>query len=138
MKGRAWRAKREISGLASSFYPFLMNSSVSPRQNADLLEAKYSQWCEDPKSVDPTWAAFFEGFELGSAQLKRKEEAAVGQAAASVSDADLAFFGKVVSLIYNYRTLGHTQAAINPLDAPERNPRLKIEQYGLTAADLDR
>ena len=134
MKCRAWRAKREISGLATSFYPFHMNSSVSPRQNADLLEAKYSQWCEDPKSVDTTWAAFFEGFELGSAQVKRKEEAPAGKA----SDADLAFFGKVVSLIYNYRTLGHTQAGINPLDAPERNPRLKIEQFGLTAADLDR
>ena len=115
-----------------------MNSSVSPRQNSDLLEQKYSQWCEDPKSVDTTWAAFFEGFELGSAQVKRKEEAAVGQAATPASDADLAFFGKVVSLIYNYRTLGHTQAAINPLDEPERNPRLKIEQFGLTAADLDR
>ena len=115
-----------------------MNSSVSPRQNADLLEQKYSQWCEDPKSVDTTWAAFFEGFELGSAQVKRREEAAVSQAAAPASDADLAFFGKVVSLIYNYRTLGHTQAGINPLDAPERNPRLKIEQFGLTAADLDR
>jgi 2-oxoglutarate dehydrogenase E1 component len=115
-----------------------MNSSVSPRQNADLLESKYAEWCEDPKSVDATWAAFFEGFELGSAQVKRKEEAAAAGVTAHASDADLAFFGKVVSLIYNYRTLGHTQAAINPLDEPEHNPRLKIEQFGLTAADLDR
>ena len=115
-----------------------MNSSVSPRQNADLLEAKYAQWCEDPKSVDATWAAFFEGFELGSAQVKRKEEAAAAGVPAPASDADLAFFGKVVSLIYNYRTLGHTQAGINPLDEPERNPRLNLEQFGLTAADLDR
>ena len=140
MKRRAWRAKREIRGLASSFYPFLMNSSVSPRQNADLLEFNYALWCEDPKSVDATWSAFFEGFELGSAQAKRQEEAAASGVAApaSASDVDLAFFGKVVSLIYNYRTLGHTQAAINPLDEPERNPRLKIEQFGLSHADLDR
>ncbi len=115
-----------------------MNSSVSPRQNADLLEAKYAQWCEDPKSVDATWSAFFEGFELGSAQVKRKEEAAAAGVPAPASDADLAFFGKVVSLVYNYRTLGHTQAGINPLDEPERNPRLNLEQFGLTAADLDR
>ncbi|MEY4570170.1 MAG: hypothetical protein RLZZ398_1609, partial [Verrucomicrobiota bacterium] len=114
-----------------------MNSSVSPRQNADLLELKYAEWCQDPKSVDTTWAAFFEGFELGSAQVKRKEEAAAG-VSASPSDADQAFFGKVVSLIYNYRTLGHTQAAINPLDAPEQNPRLMLDQFGLTATDLDR
>ncbi len=102
------------------------------------MEAKYAEWCEDSQSVDATWAAFFEGFELGSAQVKRKEEAAAAAGSAPASDADLAFFGKVVSLIYNYRTLGHTQAAINPLEDPERNPRLKIEQFGLTAADLDR
>jgi 2-oxoglutarate dehydrogenase E1 component len=116
-----------------------MNSSVSPRQNTELLESKYAEWCEDPKSVDGTWAAFFEGFELGSAQVQRKEEAAAAVGApSSSSDADLAFFGKVVSLIYNYRTLGHTQADINPLDPAERNPRLNIEQYGLTSEDLDK
>jgi 2-oxoglutarate dehydrogenase E1 component len=119
-----------------------MNSSVSPRQNTELLESKYAEWCEDPKSVDGTWAAFFEGFELGSAQVQRKEEAAAAAAVvgtpSSSSDADLAFFGKVVSLIYNYRTLGHTQADINPLDPAERNPRLNIEQYGLTSEDLDK
>ena len=116
-----------------------MNSSVSPRQNADLLEEKYARWCEDPKSVDATWSAFFEGFELGSAQVKRKEEAAAAGAPAPASDADMAFYGRVTSLIYNYRTLGHTQAHINPLeDLPERNPRLSFDQFGLSLADLDR
>ncbi|RYD39900.1 MAG: 2-oxoglutarate dehydrogenase E1 component, partial [Verrucomicrobiaceae bacterium] len=46
--------------------------------------------------------------------------------------------GKVTSLVYNYRTLGHTQAAINPLEAPERNPRLRPDQYNLTEADMER
>jgi 2-oxoglutarate dehydrogenase E1 component len=118
-----------------------MNSSVSPRQNADLLEAKYSQWCEDPRSVDATWAAFFEGFELGSAQVKKKEDAAAAGtpvAASVISDGDVAFHGRVTSLVYNYRTLGHTQAAINPLDQPEGNPRLRLDQFGLTETDLER
>jgi 2-oxoglutarate dehydrogenase E1 component len=48
-----------------------MNSSVSARLNADLLDEKYNQWCLDPQSVEPTWSAFFEGFELGAAQAKR-------------------------------------------------------------------
>ena len=118
-----------------------MNSSVSARQNADVMEAKYAQWCADPRSVEETWSAFFEGFELGVAQLKRKEEeaGAAAPAAAPASDADLVFFGRVVTLIYNYRTLGHTQAHINPLeDRPESNPRLKLEQFGLSESDLDR
>jgi 2-oxoglutarate dehydrogenase E1 component len=118
-----------------------MNSSIAARQNADLMEAKYAQWCEDPRSVEDTWSAFFEGFELGMAQLKRREQ---GETAAATTtepckDTDLVFFGRVVALIYNYRTLGHTQAHINPLeDQPERNPRLNLEQFGLGAADLDR
>jgi len=113
-----------------------MKSSVSARLNADLLEEKYSLWCEDPRSVEATWAAFFEGFELGTAQPKPR--GAAGVTAAPGVAGDLSFYGKVVSLVYNYRTLGHTQADINPIGAPERNPRLGIEQFGITEADLDR
>ena len=121
-----------------------MNSSIAARQNADLLEAKYAQWCEDPRSVEDSWSAFFEGFELGMAQLKRREETAAATpstpaAGGPCQDNDLVFFGRVVALIYNYRTLGHTQAHINPLEEqPERNPRLNLDQFGLSEADLDR
>ena len=114
-----------------------MNSSVSARLNADILDEKYAQWCEDPQSVEQTWSAFFEGFELGVAQLKQKES---GQVAAQGSPAlDLEFHGKVVSLVYNYRTLGHTQAQINPLDdTPEVNPRLSISEYKFTEEEMSR
>ncbi|MBT6398423.1 MAG: hypothetical protein HOK04_01390, partial [Verrucomicrobia bacterium] len=44
-----------------------MSSHISPRLNAELLEQKYAQWSADPRSVEGDWAAFFEGFELGSA-----------------------------------------------------------------------
>ena len=119
-----------------------MNSSVSARHNADLMEAKYAQWCENAESVEATWAAFFEGFELGCAQLKDRQNGsatAVVAAPAPASEADTGFFGKVTSLIYNYRTLGHTQAHINPLeDEPELNPRLRLDQFGLNESDLDR
>jgi 2-oxoglutarate dehydrogenase E1 component len=126
-----------------------MNSSVSARANADLLEEKYAQWCEDPRSVEESWSAFFQGFELGNAQSKRAAAAAPGPAGPApaatgsgptpCADNDLVFFGRVVALIYNYRTLGHTQAHINPLeDQPERNPRLNLEQFGLSESDLDR
>ncbi len=117
-----------------------MNSTVSARLNADLLDEKYAQWCENPQSVDQTWSAFFEGFELGVAQLKKKEAgetAATGTATLSASDIE--FNGKVVSLVYNYRTLGHTQAQINPLDdTPEVNPRLSISEYQFTEQEMAR
>ena len=122
-----------------------MKSSVSARLNADILEEQYARWMEDPRSVEPTWAAFFEGFELGVAQPR--DRGTTGTAAAPApaaagpapsAGADIAFYGKVVSLIYNYRTLGHTQADINPLGPPERNPRLSPEQFGFSEADMDR
>lgn len=128
-----------------------MKSSVSSRFNADLLEQKYDKWCDDPESVEPDWRAFFEGFELGAAQLRKREQAAAKPAPAgaavparnvevqSVDEHYLNFRGKVVSLVYNYRTLGHTQAHLNPLDdGGARNPRMELSQFGLEEADLDR
>ncbi|MES2981465.1 MAG: 2-oxoglutarate dehydrogenase E1 component [Verrucomicrobiota bacterium] len=117
-----------------------MNSTVSARLNADLLDEKYAQWCENPQSVDQTWSAFFEGFELGVAQLKKKEAGETGATGTStLSASDIEFNGKVVSLVYNYRTLGHTQAQINPLDdAPEVNPRLSISEYKFTEQEMAR
>jgi len=42
-------------------------------------------------------------------------------------------------LVYNYRTLGHTQAYINPLETEaEKNPRLALDQFGLSEEDLTR
>ncbi|MBK1827700.1 2-oxoglutarate dehydrogenase E1 component [Haloferula rosea] len=119
-----------------------MKSSVSARLNADILEEKYAQWSKDPQSVEPTWGAFFEGFELGVAQPKKQAESPAKSAApapeGSAPQDEVSFFGKVVSLVYNYRALGHTQADINPLGPPERNPRLKLDQFGISEADLDR
>ncbi|WP_367873852.1 2-oxoglutarate dehydrogenase E1 component [Luteolibacter sp. Populi] len=124
-----------------------MKSSVSARFNADLLEEQYALWSADSRSVDPTWAAFFEGFELGVAQLRPKGGEAAAPAAAPApaapveaapSEGHLAFYGKVVSLVYNFRALGHTQARINPLSGPERNPRLALSQFGFTEEDLEK
>ncbi|MDB6077064.1 MAG: 2-oxoglutarate dehydrogenase component, partial [Akkermansiaceae bacterium] len=115
-----------------------MKSSVSARLNADILEQQYALWCEDPRSVEPTWAAFFEGFELGVAQTKPAGATGAAAGGAAPNEHQLSFYGKVVSLVYNYRTLGHSQAAINPLsDKQERNPRLKLDQFGFNETDLE-
>ncbi len=116
-----------------------MNSSVSARLNADLLDEKYALWCEDPRSVEGTWSSFFEGFELGVAQAKAKEGEPKAESAQPTGGIDLEFNGKVVGLVYNYRTLGHTQAQINPLDEkPEVNPRLGLNEYNFTEAEMER
>jgi len=112
-----------------------MTSSVSSRLNADLLDENYAKWLDDPLSVDSNWSSFFDGFELGTAQSE--ENVGEGGVAAPGEHSDTGFFGKVVSLIYNYRTLGHTQATINPLESEKViNPRLNPAKFGLKDADL--
>ena len=123
-----------------------MKSSVSARFNAELLEQNYDQWCQDPQSVDGDWAMFFEGFELGVAQIKQRGEAPAAPAASArittVDDLDdefLNFRGKVVGMVYAYRALGHTQAHLNPLDsAGDENPDLLLSELGLHDEDFSR
>ncbi|MFT5468594.1 MAG: 2-oxoglutarate dehydrogenase E1 component [Verrucomicrobiales bacterium] len=117
-----------------------MNSSVSARFNADLLDEKFALWKEDPLSVEPTWSAFFEGFELGSAQLKPRQSgpSAFGASDGEVDELDLGRRALVVSMVYNYRILGHSQAWLDPLSRePEKNPRLSLEALGFSASDLE-
>ena len=121
-----------------------MSSHISPRLNTELLEQKYAQWSADPRSVEGDWAAFFEGFELGSAVPRKggpKGQPLVGGDSVRLdqplSEEQLSFRGKIVSLIYNYRTLGHTQAHINPLqDSGPVNPRLELKAFGFNSEDL--
>jgi len=121
----------------------LMNSSVSSRLSAELLEEKYEHWLDDPRSVEATWAAFFEGFELGTVQLERvvepAESGAIEVPASLDGDRGLTFRGRVVSLVYNFRTLGHTQARINPFEEdPTPNPRLELAKFGFSESDMER
>ncbi len=109
-----------------------MASSVAARFNADLIDANYHQWRKDPESVDPSWSAFFEGFELGSA-------APVANGADSHgAGAGAALQTRVDGLVYAYRTLGHTIAQIDPLarTRPE-NPLLSLRELGFSEKDLD-
>ncbi|HRE80435.1 MAG TPA: 2-oxoglutarate dehydrogenase E1 component [Opitutaceae bacterium] len=108
------------------------------RANADVIDSAYSAWLENPDSVDPTWHAFFQGFALGNsgrsgAGANGTTEGAPASLAESLKQA------QVHSLIYHYRSIGHTQAHLDPLsDPPAPSPRLALSEFGLTEEDLDR
>jgi len=117
-----------------------MNATISARLNAELLEEKYEQWKDDPRSVDETWSAFFEGYEIGCAQARSAESATQvddSEGEDSGNELDLGRRAQVVSMVYNYRILGHTQAFLDPLgDEAPRNARLNMAQLGFSPEDL--
>src|SRR5437762_8580168 len=111
-----------------------MRTSIAARANLELIDQNYTRWQEDPASVDPSWAAFFEGFELGN--LPQRNGAAVAAPRAVPRESPLQT--RIDGLVYAYRTLGHTIARVNPLaEKRPENPQLSLRELGFSEKDLD-
>jgi 2-oxoglutarate dehydrogenase E1 component len=111
-----------------------MPTTIAARANLDLIDQNYQRWQQDPGSVDPSWAAFFEGFELGN--LPQRNGAAVAAQGAPARESPLQT--RIDGLVYAYRTLGHTVARVNPLaDKRPENPLLSLRELGFSEKDLD-
>jgi len=103
----------------------MTRASFANRSNLAVIEEAYQRWRDDPASVDESWRAFFEGFELGAAR----------PAGALDSRAQTA----IVRLIAAYRDIGHFLAHLDPLSDPKTTyPLLELSEFGLSEADLNR
>ena len=107
--------------------------TVADSYNRDLIEDAYLKWQHSPQSVDPTWQAFFAGAEFAGNGVGQK-------LAGSPIAVDFRLQSGVVRLVNWYRQVGHFQAHIDPLqdNPPLPHPLLKLENFGLTDADLDK
>ncbi|CAN5590749.1 2-oxoglutarate dehydrogenase E1 component [soil metagenome] len=111
-----------------------MRPSFANRGNLDLIEENYRRWEENPESVEGSWRAFFEGFELGN--TPQRNGAATAPAAAPERESSLQT--RIDGLVYGYRTLGHTIAQVNPLaEQRPKNPLLSLRELGFSEKDLD-
>lgn len=105
----------------------MKNLTFANRWNADIVDQQYEVWLKSPEALDAEWRAFFEGFELA------QEVGPTGHLETEKGEAS------IISLINAYRSIGHTQARINPLDPRFlRNPALGLEQFGLKKEDLEK
>src|SRR5436190_1430014 len=112
-----------------------MRTTIAARANLELIDQNYARWQEDSASVDSSWSAFFEGFELGNLPQKN---GAGAHAPARVEGRESSLQTRVDALIYAYRTLGHTIARVNPLaDKRPENPLLTLRELGFSEKDLD-
>jgi 2-oxoglutarate dehydrogenase E1 component len=103
----------------------MTRASIATRWNLDAIEAAYQRWQHDPATVDESWRAFFEGFELAAAR--------------SVAPLDTCAQTGIVRLIDAYRDLGHFLAHLDPLsESRATHPLLELSEFGLAEADLDR
>jgi 2-oxoglutarate dehydrogenase E1 component len=114
-----------------------MNSTTLPtRANADVIEAAYRIWLDNPDGVDPTWRAFFQGFSLGS--NGGSLNAALDGQSQGAPIIDSLKQSHVHYLIAAYRAIGHLQAHLDPLSGPPApTPKLELGQFQLGEADLD-
>ena len=104
----------------------------------------YEQYLQSPDSVEPSWRAFFQGFDFG---VENAEEGQVGlePETASVSNTtstavpdNLQKEFNVINLIDGYRTRGHLFTKTNPVrERRKYTPKLTIENFGLSSSDLN-
>ena len=94
----------------------------------------YDQYLINPNQVEPSWRAFFQGFEFGIEESK-KESSEFKEI--EVPENILKEF-KVVKLINAYRTRGHLFTKTNPVrDRRTYSPNLEIENFDLSKDDLE-
>ncbi len=112
-------------------------STFTARWSEGLIDDNYERWRSNPQSVDPDWAAFFEGFELGFTKSEENGDGLTAELAPGAA-ADSSLTTRVEALVYAYRTLGHTIADLDPLDLLKRsNPLLTLKELGFSEKELD-
>jgi 2-oxoglutarate dehydrogenase E1 component len=89
----------------------------------------YDQYLIDPDSVEPSWRAFFQGFDFG---LENGEQ----HTDVTIPESVLKEF-QVVKLIDSYRGSGHLFTRTNPVrERRKYKPTLAIENFDLSHEDL--
>ncbi len=117
---------------------FSFLNAVHPSYIAELYE-KYLQY---PDSVEPSWRAFFQGFDFGSENSAHDffgttEVAKAPQNADGANCEDVVKEFQVVKLIDGYRTRGHLFTKTNPVrERRKYTPTLALENFGLSQHDL--
>lgn len=110
-------------------FSFISNAHPS------FIEAMYEQYQRNPEQVEPSWGNFFKGFEFA---LSANGHSGNGAALTAPKGELLKKELQVHSLIIGYRNRGHLLSTTNPLrPRRDRKPKLDLEDFGLSEADLE-
>ena len=96
----------------------------------------YDQYLENPDSIEPSWRAFFQGYDFGSENYGMNGEIVEGVSTQIPEHLQKEF--QVLKLIDGYRTRGHLFTKTNPVrERRKYTPTLELENFGLSEQDLD-
>ncbi|MAO07871.1 MAG: 2-oxoglutarate dehydrogenase E1 component [Alteromonas sp.] len=110
-------------------YSFL--NAVHPSYIAELYD-KYLQY---PDSVEPSWRAFFQGFDFG---IENGSLEALGIDGVNGIPENMLKEFQVIKLIDGYRNRGHLFTKTNPVrERRKYSPKLDLENFGLSEEDLE-
>ena len=91
----------------------------------------YNEYLLDPESVEPTWRAFFQGFEFGIDKKEKNDDKIIPE--------NILKEFKVVELINAYRTRGHLFTKTNPVRSRRKYvPTLELENFNLSVGGRGR
>ncbi len=105
----------------------------------------YDRYLTNPDSVEPSWRAFFQGFDFGMESALDEAGITSGVTTVTLTNGEQVEVPEtvhkefqVVRLIDGYRSRGHLFTKTNPVrERRKYAPTLAIENFGLSEADLD-
>ncbi|PHN94481.1 2-oxoglutarate dehydrogenase E1 component [Maribacter sp. 6B07] len=119
-------------------YSFLNTAHTS------FFSELYDKYLVNPDSVEPSWRAFFQGFDLGmessldELEIDENRTTVVVNGNKSEMPESLQKEFQVIRLIDGYRSRGHLFTKTNPVrERRHYEPSLEIENFGLSSSDLE-
>ncbi|MGM0635226.1 MAG: 2-oxoglutarate dehydrogenase E1 component [Bacteroidota bacterium] len=107
------------------------------------LSSLYDQYLQNPDSLEPSWKAFFQGFDFGMQENGFVDEVTIRDAETKESKTikvpeNVQKEFQVINLIDGYRHRGHLFTRTNPVrERRKYEPKLDIKNFGLSESDLD-
>ena len=107
------------------------NYSFLNAAHTNYFEEQYDKYLKSPDTMEPSWRAFFQGFDFGLESVTDTENFS------EVPESVKKEF-QVIKLIDGYRTRGHLFTKTNPVrERRKYSPKLDIENFGLSKSDLE-
>ncbi|TLP82326.1 2-oxoglutarate dehydrogenase E1 component [Maribacter sp. ACAM166] len=119
-------------------YSFLNTAHTS------FFSELYDKYLVNPDSVEPSWRAFFQGFDFGlessldELSIDENRTTVVVNGGKSEMPKSLQKEFEVIRLIDGYRSRGHLFTETNPVrERRHYEPTLEIQNFGLEEADME-